>query len=222
VVKLKMANECSQLSFDLIPPGCLECGAPIESGKEFCCPKHYNTYKARTYRSNYHKTWARVNRHGMPVLGYPDKLCEVCGVAFTPRNKRGRFCGAKCKNTAGRIKHGDKFNNISRSKTPESFMKSLLNKKHRSDTLTIEYLKSLWDNQQGLCALTGERMTHQLGEGRIWTNISLDRIDPKGKYVEGNVQLVTRKANTMRMDLTLDEFFDVCEKALQHKNGKKV
>jgi hypothetical protein len=53
----------------------------------------------------------------------------------------------------------------------------------------------LWEKQKGLCALTGIPMTYKFYEGRVNTNLSVDRIDSAKGYSKDNVQLVCMAAN---------------------------
>lgn len=76
--------------------------------------------------------------------------------------------------------------------------------------LTQAYLLALHERQRGLCALTGVRMTWTVGSGRVFTNISIDRIAPKGIYAPGNVRLVCAVANLMRRDMPDHIFTDWC------------
>ena len=69
---------------------------------------------------------------------------------------------------------------------------------------------SLYEKQEGKCALSGRTMTYQTGEGRVPTNISIDRIDPKIGYELGNIQLVCIQANKMKAELSGNELRDWC------------
>lgn len=56
-----------QSSFDLVFPGCQECGVPLSiSSQKFCCKKHQNTYNARKRRTDYARAYQRKNKYGMP------------------------------------------------------------------------------------------------------------------------------------------------------------
>jgi hypothetical protein len=44
-----------------------------------------------------------------------------------------------------------------------------------------------------------------LGEGKQDFNISLDRIDSTKGYIKGNVQVISKKANTMKSNATKEE-----------------
>lgn len=45
-------------------------------------------------------------------------------------------------------------------------------------TITKEDLLTVWKAQNGKCAISGLDMTYELGEGRIYTNVSIDQIMP--------------------------------------------
>lgn len=78
----------------------------------------------------------------------------------------------------------------------------------------------LYAEQHGLCALSGVEMTYVAGQGRMATNISLDRIDSSVGYVRGNVQLVCDIANRMKQDLTVVDLRMWCERILERTDEK--
>lgn len=80
--------------------------------------------------------------------------------------------------------------------------------------LNIDFLMYLWEKQKGLCALTGIPMTYKFYEGRVNTNLSVDRIDSAKGYSKDNVQLVCMAANQMKNDLSMCEFIEMCEAVL--------
>lgn len=80
--------------------------------------------------------------------------------------------------------------------------------------LTIDFLMYLWEKQDGKCALTGIPMTYKFYEGRVNTNLSVDRIDSTKGYAKENVQLVCMAANQMKNDLSMEEFLEMCESVL--------
>ena len=82
---------------------------------------------------------------------------------------------------------------------------------NRYNDLTLDYLMYLWEKQDGKCALTGMQMTYKFYEGRVNTNLSIDRIDSTKGYSKDNVWLVCMAANQMKNDLSMKEFVKMCE-----------
>lgn len=82
---------------------------------------------------------------------------------------------------------------------------------------TTKQLKDLWNNQNGLCALTHEILV----EG---VNASIDHIEPSSKggaqYSIKNLQWVTKAANAVKAHLTSAELFKIC-KAILHVESLK-
>ena len=83
--------------------------------------------------------------------------------------------------------------------------------------ITKQYLKDLWDKQNGLCAITNIPMTYKHCNGRTLTNVSVDQINPHKGYVIGNVQLVCMAVNQMKSDLSMEELYMFCEAILKNK-----
>ena len=68
--------------------------------------------------------------------------------------------------------------------------------------ITAEDIISLWDEQNGRCAISGVYMTHHVDRGeRKDFNASIDRIRSTEGYVRDNVQLVCQRVNTIKNDL---------------------
>lgn len=77
--------------------------------------------------------------------------------------------------------------------------------------IDLEFLYYLWNKQNGKCALTGIPLTYKFYEGRVNSNVSIDRIDSSKGYAKDNVQLVCMAANQMKNDLSQDEFLQMCQ-----------
>ena len=95
------------------------------------------------------------------------------------------------------------------------------NTKNIPFNITKEDLKYLWDEQKGLCALSGIPMTYELDNGRIYTNVSVDQILPNKGYTIDNIQLVCMGINQMKSDLDMSTLLFLCKSLLDkqtHEN----
>lgn len=91
--------------------------------------------------------------------------------------------------------------------------------------LTLDYLLSLWNLQQGICAMSGIEMTFDRYHGRIPTNVSIDKIDRNKGYVIGNVQLVCMACNQIKSDWSEEIMYNICKKIVEqyeNKNNKST
>lgn len=86
-------------------------------------------------------------------------------------------------------------------------------RKGREWSVTPEYLWSLWEQQEGKCALSGLSLRHG-------TDASIDRIDSSRGYVEGNVQWVHQKINRMKTDFDEHEFLSLCKSVADFSAGR--
>lgn len=100
------------------------------------------------------------------------------------------------------------------------------NAKRRNLEFNIE-AKFLWElflKQNKKCALSGmDIYFSDCSDSRfIYEKMtaSLDRIDSSKGYFEGNVQWVHKWVNTMKWDLTDQEFIDICRKVINFTDAK--
>lgn len=88
--------------------------------------------------------------------------------------------------------------------------------------LTLDQLISLWDRQNGLCAITKEPMTHIRGNGKVSTNVSIDRVNSSLGYSIENLQLVCLIVNIMKNIFTIEELRMWSLKILTNTETNKV
>jgi len=87
-------------------------------------------------------------------------------------------------------------------------------------SITKEDLKSLWELQGGLCAVTGVPMQKASASKSGVKNqfrASVDRIDNEKGYTIDNVRMVCSQVNVMRMDLTDDQLRFWCSAVVKEK-----
>jgi hypothetical protein len=91
--------------------------------------------------------------------------------------------------------------------------------------VSLDYLYSIGEKQKWKCALTGLPLEFTRGGtnwGGFWCNpfsCTIDRIDSEKGYVEGNIQLVIWKINSLKKDTENQEFIEICK--LVSKNCQK-
>lgn len=96
------------------------------------------------------------------------------------------------------------------------FVKLARNRK-RVVNITADYLKQVWEDQRGVCPITGEKLTlpSKVDDWNKDINnphkISLDRIDSSFGYVVGNVRFVTQMANVAKSKFSDKELIDFCK-----------
>ena len=95
-----------------------------------------------------------------------------------------------------------------------SGIKNSAGKRKHEFNITIEYAYNLFIQQDKKCALTGELM--KLDDKISKHTASLDRINSKIGYVEGNVQWVLREVNLMKNVLPEDKFISLCKKIAKY------
>lgn len=77
--------------------------------------------------------------------------------------------------------------------------------------IDAEFLKTLLEKQDGLCAISKIPRTFTKGQGHISTNASVDRVDSSKGYTRDNVQLVAHQVNTMKSNLSINELIEWCK-----------
>jgi hypothetical protein len=83
--------------------------------------------------------------------------------------------------------------------------------------IDLDYLYDIYVEQDGYCALTGKELKFTRG-GEEWlgkwcnpNSCTIDRIDSSKGYVEGNIQLVTWKANCIKQHMGNNDFIEFCK-----------
>jgi len=156
--------------------------------------KPYSEFHAKTKSSDGHSSWCKGCRKYYSDETYPKK----------------------------------KIKDIERlSKSPDNFLKHWLCDKKKNarhpidDDITLDYLMGLWKEQKGLCALSQQPMTHIKGKGRVYENVSVDRIDSSIHYRRGNLQLVRYIFNLWKGKLSSEEFRNLVYLAGEHSFSSK-
>lgn len=117
----------------------------------------------------------------------------------TPKEYRFSYCN-ECRNkkTRSRVKSDIKSYLIGRlgvikRRNPDNF------------NITIDYVLSLWNQQQGKCFYTDYLLTFGSRKGLCRYSLSIDKIVPEKGYTKGNIVLCSFMANSTKADMSLEE-----------------
>ena len=80
-------------------------------------------------------------------------------------------------------------------------------------TIDTQYLKNIWESQNGICPYTNIKMylpetTRDIHQKRLLNRASLDRIDSSIGYVTGNVEFVCFGINLCKNNFSKDEMLE--------------
>jgi hypothetical protein len=133
--------------------------------------------------------------------------CRKCEAEQTRRQKK-----------AFRAKHGISYAVFLRQKSIRAYFGHMAETcRHRAKIkgwdfqIATDILVSLWQKQNGICALSGIAMTRIAGSGRLPYNVNVDRKDSSKGYIPGNVQLVCSAVNSIKSNLPDKDFVRLCK-----------
>jgi hypothetical protein len=142
--------------------------------------------------------------------------CVPCTISCGCQRGSGKKKVGNGRAAVSYLQHGKHF--------PQQYLTYLKKKsKHRSGKiktldfeLTIEFLDTLYEKQNGKCYYTGRTLilpqkdvsfTDNLSS---W-NVSVDRIDSNRGYYQDNVVLCVSDANMAKQSMTEKDFIDLCK-----------
>lgn len=146
---------------------------------------------------------------------------------------RRKYCSQKCSNSANAIKKSSGLTKVEYQKEywnrpenklrqkiskekarlkrmmplGEAYIKSILNRcKKRAQLKGMEFNLSVSDiTIPKKCPILDIELMYSVGRGGDWNSPSLDRIDNSKGYIKGNVQVISKRANIIKNDATLEE-----------------
>ena len=166
--------------------------------------------------------------------------CDSCGITFEKpqseiiRNKklnRKNFCSRTCVGKNNIKNFGDGSNNYDISKhsanrrddyTKFKYHFRNVLKRNKEVDVTIEDLKELWEQQNGICPYLKIKLhlnTYSKIKKDPIISASLDRIDSSKGYVKGNIQWISRSMNYLKNDMTEQQIQEVINLIQRQKKG---
>lgn len=127
-------------------------------------------------------------------LGRKNFCSRNCSIRYANANKLHRFTD-KCKEHILSI-----CNNRKDEYTPFRYILKITRKRFKEVNIDLEYLKHLWESQNGTCPYTGIKLIlpTYTKHDFYFQYASLDRIDSSKGYIKGNVQFVSLPINLMK------------------------
>lgn len=92
-------------------------------------------------------------------------------------------------------------------------------KKNRTFTVGIRFLEKLWQDQGGRCALSGIPFAPYGEKVNFPFTPSLDRIDSKKGYIEGNVRFILFGLNTALSNYGLEVYLEIAKAVIKEQEG---
>ena len=204
-------------------------------GKEL--PKNINYFKKYSHKTaeglNFHTTCRDCELKQKYDEEWKDgKLkCHICNQYFDPnifhiaggskysiRDNRDTRC-PNCKIQQNKLARSNYTNDIKLNKVLQARWfgaKDRASSKNIPFTITKEDLLSIWEKQQGLCAISKIPMTYELDSGRVFSNVSIDQKIPGKGYTIDNVQLVCMAVNQLKSDFEMDTILYICKQIVNN------
>lgn len=127
--------------------------------------------------------------------------CKVCGTSITqPKENNKWYCGSKCRQLAHRRRN------------PRNEL--LRRARYRSTRSGFDFNLTLEDIPEipTHCPVLGIELQINEGSGLHSNSVSLNRIDPSKGYIQGNIEIISQRANHLLSNATVEEL----EKILYH------
>lgn len=168
--------------------------------------------------------------------------CAFCKIKFdkslkefnrSEKVKKRHLCSRSC---CGKLKNSENKPNTSGlnrgyNKTDEYspfrfYMKTCNGRRDKlgSTNLDLKYLKGLWEEQDGICPLTGWKLVLPntsdgwKGEEADMIRSSLDRIDSSKGYIRGNVRYISQMANYAKNRFDDSSLIEFCKAVVEHQS----
>lgn len=171
---------------------CAEC-----SKEHFISKNDYNR-KIKNGQNNFYCSLSCAAKKGNKL--YPNKLGKYKGDISLLKGHEG-----------------NRLDEFSQFKYHANKARSRSKQRGEKTNINVEYLKELWEKQNGICPYTGIKMeisrTSQDEDiKKTPTKASLDRIDPNIGYIKGNVEFVCYCINVMKNDFTKEQTLNFINK----------
>lgn len=143
--------------------------------------------------------------------------CRGCHKSFRQMYTQQKYCSKICQFDFASKKYLMKSNEDIETQLRRLSLR--LSRGRSRKHLTSSFLMKMWNDQNGRCSISGVEMTCIKFKGRVSTNISIDRRDPRKGYTRSNVHLVCDLVNMMKRTLPLKDFISWCDLISEKNNA---
>lgn len=165
-------------------------------------------------------------RYGKCLCSLCNNNCiKDCGTLYEAKRKNSKVINCGCAKTKGKHSWGDGRKQPNKNKHGKYFcyqyltyLKKQAKKKNFLDffDITLEYLDSLYEKQNGLCYFSGRKLilpskNKSFTKNKHLWNVSVDRIDSNLPYTKDNIVLCTSIVNICKNSLSNDQFIRLCK-----------
>lgn len=142
-----------------------------------------------------------------------NKICKTCRLSSIAREAIYRKEHSHSAADLIRIKNRNILSNL---RYKLAAIRGRSNKRKITMTLSAEYVMSIWNSQDGKCAICGGDVDWINGIGHNPYGLSIDRINNDEDYIAGNVRITHSLCNRMRGILSHDNFVAQCKKIIAY------
>lgn len=136
-------------------------------------------------------------------LGRKNYCCRECSIKGAAKTRTGKHY----QRSEAQIEHIRSISNNRKDDfTPFRYTLRAVKRRFKEVDIDLEYLKELWEKQEGICPYTGLRLIlphdNNVHDIDLPHRASLDRIDSSKGYVKGNVQYISTPINYMKSTMS--------------------
>lgn len=161
------------------------------------------------------------------ILTVGMKLCSVCNIKkelnkFRVRTDTGKMrpfcllCEAKIVKDTYLSTRAYRLNKAQKNRVNKPITKILNQAKSTAREKNLEFNLTEEDIVLPIkCKYLDVVLTNTQGQGLVWENYSIDRIDSSKGYIKGNIEIISRKANSMKNMATKEELIIFAKNVLK-------
>jgi len=152
------------------------------------------------------------------------KECAKCGTRHPfrslPAAKRAENLGTFCKSCSSK-RNFERYNGVVKEEDGVrlSWLRTYkIGAKARGldFNITAGDIRKLYDEQEGICALSGQPILLPQSSKYQSVTASIDRIDNSKGYISDNIQLVHKRINILRGALSVEDFVELCKMVAEY------